>query len=229
MTKKTKSLAKASAVFAVLVLCIYGIHALGFDAYFSTQWVDEHVRHRGLWGSMLFLAMGAGFTAIGLPRQIVSFLAGYVFGVTLGTFWGVLATVLGCALSFGFARVLGRAVIFRRYGKKHGERIARLNAFIARNPFSMVIVIRCLPVGNNLLTNLAAGISSISACSFLGASALGYLPQTCIFALLGSGVRIDPLWRTLVSAVLFVLSSALGWYLYKRYKVEKNLDKESVQ
>jgi uncharacterized membrane protein YdjX (TVP38/TMEM64 family) len=88
----------------------------------------------------------------------------------------------------------------------------------------MTLVIRCLPVGNNLLTNLAAGVSNIPAATFIGGSFIGYIPQTLIFALLGSGVRVDPVWRTTISGLLFAVSTLLGWMLYRRYRVEKTLD-----
>ncbi|MFV0349897.1 MAG: SNARE associated Golgi protein, partial [Halodesulfovibrio sp.] len=64
----------------------------------------------------------------------------------------------------------------------------------------------------------------ISSVSFLGGSALGYVPQTFIFALLGSGVNVDPVWRTTISAVLMVVSSLLGYRLYRKYRVESELD-----
>ncbi|MFV0421736.1 TVP38/TMEM64 family protein [Oleidesulfovibrio sp.] len=220
MNKKTKAIAKTFTIFAALAGIIYVIHAAGLDTMFDRAWVDDNIRDQGVWGYTLFLLVAGGLTAVGMPRQFVSFLAGYAFGAAMGTVWGTIGTTLGCAFVFGWARLMGRGYVLRR----HGKRIERLNNFISHNPFSMTLVIRCLPVGNNLLTNLAAGVSNIPASSFIGGSCLGYIPQTLIFALLGSGVRVDPLWRTTISALLFVISSALGWMLYRRYRVEKTLD-----
>jgi uncharacterized membrane protein YdjX (TVP38/TMEM64 family) len=220
MNKKNKAVAKTFMIFAVLAAVIYAVHAAGLDTMFDTAWVDTHIRGRGVWGYVLFLLVSGGLTAVGAPRQFVSFLAGYAFGALMGTVWGVLGTTLGCAFVFGWARVAGRGYVL----KKHGRRIERLNNFIERNPFSMTLVIRCLPVGNNLLTNLAAGVSNIPAATFIGGSFIGYIPQTLIFALLGSGVRVDPVWRTTISGLLFAVSTLLGWMLYRRYRVEKTLD-----
>ena len=51
---------------------------------------------------------------------------------------------------------------------------------------------------------------------FLG-SCLGYIPQNLLFAMIGSGMRVDEGWRIGLSALLFAASCALGWWLYKRY------------
>ena len=60
----------------------------------NETWINENVRRHGLQGMLLFLMMGALFTGIGLPRQIIAFLGGYAFSVMLGTLLGALAALL---------------------------------------------------------------------------------------------------------------------------------------
>ncbi|MFT5539807.1 MAG: putative membrane protein YdjX (TVP38/TMEM64 family), partial [Alphaproteobacteria bacterium] len=84
--------------------------------------------------------------------------------------------------------------------------------------FSTALLIRLLPVGSNLLTNLAAGVSGVRAVPFVAGSTLGYVPQTLIFALVGSGLHIEPALRIGASVVLFVVSGMLGVYLFRRYR-----------
>jgi uncharacterized membrane protein YdjX (TVP38/TMEM64 family) len=67
----------------------------------------------------------------------------------------------------------------------------------------MTVLIRLLPVGSNLLTNLAAGISSIRSKHFFSGTLLGYLPQTLVFALVGSGVHIAPALKLALAIGLF--------------------------
>lgn len=88
----------------------------------------------------------------------------------------------------------------------------------------MTLLIRFLPVGSNLLTNLVAGVSAVRWLPFMAGSALGYIPQTLIFVLLGSGIHIDPVFRISLSVALFVVSGGLGVYLYRRYRHGKRLD-----
>jgi len=82
----------------------------------------------------------------------------------------------------------------------------------------MALLIRLLPAGSNLLTSLTAGVSSAPALPFIAGSALGFIPQTFIFALTGTGVSIDPAMRIGLSVVLFLISAALGIYLYRRFR-----------
>ena len=90
----------------------------------------------------------------------------------------------------------------------------------------MTVLVRLLPVGNNLLTNLAAGISSIRPASFLLGSLIGYLPQTLVFALVGSGVQIAPALKLGLAIGLFLISGALGAYLYKHFRHGQSLDEQ---
>ncbi len=186
----------------------------------NETWINEHVRRHGVQGMLVFLAMGAIFTGIGLPRQIIAFLGGYAFSVMLGTLLGASAALLGGMLTFVYARLFGKGLLRSRLG----ERAKRFDAFIGQHPFSMTLLIRLLPVGNNLLTNLAAGISSIRPVAFFSGTFLGYLPQTLVFALVGSGVHVAPATKLAGAIVLFLISGVLGIYLYRRHRQELGLD-----
>lgn len=180
----------------------------------NETWINENVRRHGLQGMLLFLMMGALFTGIGLPRQIIAFLGGYAFSVMLGTLLGALAALLGAILTFGYARFLGRGLLQSRLG----DRAKRFDTFVGQHPFSMTLLMRLLPVGSNVLINLAAGISSIRPLLFFSGSFLGYLPQTLVFALVGSGVHVAPAIKLGGAIALFVVSGAIGVYLYRRHR-----------
>jgi len=185
----------------------------------NEAWIDAHVRGHGFSGELLFLLMGGLFTAIGLPRQVIAFLGGYAFDVGLGTLLGALAALLGCALSFVYARFFGKGLLRARLG----ERAGRFDRFIHHHPFSMTVLVRLLPVGSNILTNLAAGISSIRPLPFFLGTLVGYLPQTLIFALVGSGTQINPVLKIGLAIVLFLVSVVLGLYLYRRTRAASAL------
>jgi uncharacterized membrane protein YdjX (TVP38/TMEM64 family) len=194
----------------------------GLGDMLDQGWIDREVRGKGLDGELLFIGIGTLATAVGFPRQIISFMGGYAFGFLWGTTLGVLATLLGCAATFVYARVFGRALVAQR----QAGRIAKVDAFVRDNPFTMTLLIRLLPVGSNVATSLAAGVSSVAALPFLLGSAAGFIPQTAVFALVGSGVNVDPVSRIGLGAVLFVVSGALGVYLYRSLRHGKVYDEE---
>lgn len=173
----------------------------------------QYVLGHGLEGEVLLVLGGALLSAAGLPRQVVAFAGGYAFGLKIGFTLALLAQVLGCMLDFVWARAIARDWVQARLG---GGRLARLDARLSRHPFTTSLTLRLLPVGNNTALNLLAGISSVSATSFISASALGYIPQTLVFALLGSGVQVSHGLQIGLAAVLFLISAGLGLLLMRR-------------
>jgi len=177
-------------------------------------WVDAHVRGQGVQGELLFLLAGCLLSSVGLSRQLIAFLSGYAFGFLPGVLLATLAVVAGCILTFFVSRYLLRVFLLQRYA----GRIDRMGRFVHENTFVMTLLIRLLPLGSNLMVNVAAGVSGVRSVPFFLGSALGYLPQTLIFALVGSGTSVDQFWQVAVAMVLFVAATVLGIWLYRKYR-----------
>lgn len=207
-------------LIASLVVIGYLVELTVLGELLDKAWIDRAVRGHGISGEFLFLGMGALATAVGVPRQAISFLAGYAFDVALGTLLGVVATVGGCIITFAYARWFGRGLLAARLS----GRIRRIDGFIHDNTFSMTVLMRLLPAGSNLLTNLAAGVANVRALPFVLGSALGYIPQTLVFALVGSGITLDPLFRIGLGTALLLVSGVLGIYLFRRFRQGRHLD-----
>lgn len=217
--RHVQALARGLAFIAGFAVLGLGARQLGLDHVLDQAWIDSEVRGRGLSGATLFVGLGALVMGLGLPRQFVCFLGGYAYGFWTGTGLSLLASVLGCILAFAYARLLGR----RHLAGRLGRRVQRADEVFSAAPLTMTMVIRFLPVGSNLLTNLLAGLSSAPLGAFVAGSAVGYTPQTVIFALLGSGFKVDPAWRIALSVLLFLLSTWLGVVLYRRHKKAADL------
>jgi uncharacterized membrane protein YdjX (TVP38/TMEM64 family) len=209
-----------------LILSLVGVGLLlrsaGLEHLFERTWIDSHVRGHGLQGYGLYLAAGALISAVGLPRQLVAFFGGYAFGVLQGTLLGALASLSGCILTFFYARLFGRSLVRRLFP----ERLQRFDDFIRDHPFNMTLLVRLLPVGNNLATNLIAGVSHIPKLAFFSGSFIGYLPQTLIFALAGSGLTIASHSQIALSILLFIISGLLGVRLYRRMRLSYSYAQE---
>lgn len=202
---------KTVLVFLFLAALVVALHCLpGFDEHALAL----HIRDKGARGILLFIAVTAVGSALGIPRQALSFAGGYAFGALLGLLYATIGTTLGCACGFFLARRFGRPFIPARFAR----RMEALDAFIAAAPFSMTLTVRLMPFGNNALTNVLGGLSSIPPLGFIAGSCLGYIPQNFIFSLLGSGMRVDPFWRVFVAGVLFVLAMGLGIFLFRRHR-----------
>jgi uncharacterized membrane protein YdjX (TVP38/TMEM64 family) len=107
---------------------------------------------------------------------------------------------------------------------RFGHRLRPLRDALAHSPFQATLALRLLPVGNNLALNLLAGMAGLSLWPFLAGSALGYLPQTVVFALLGKGIRVEGAWQLALAAALLLVSFGLGLWLLRRHRAARALD-----
>ena len=163
-----------------------------------------------------FVLLGTLACAIGVPRQVVAYAAGLGFGAWAGCVLALVAEVGGCLIDFLWARLVARDWAARRIG----GRLARLDQRLGRYPFSATLTLRLLPVGSNILLNLLAGVSAVALGPFLLASAIGYVPQTVVFALLGGGVRVDRTLQLALAGGLLVAATGLGVWLMRRMRPE---------
>ena len=202
---------KTVLVFLLLSALVVAVHYL---PDFDEHALALYIRDKGARGVCLFVAVTAVGSALGIPRQALSFAGGYAFGAVCGVAFATIGTTLGCAGSFFLTRTFGKPYLPARFAR----RLETLDAFVSQAPFSMTLKVRCMPFGNNALFNVLAGISSIPPLGFIAGSFVGYIPQNFIFALLGSGMRVDPFWRVLTASVLFVLALGIGFVLFRRHR-----------
>jgi uncharacterized membrane protein YdjX (TVP38/TMEM64 family) len=212
---------------SILIILLVG---LGFffktyevNGIIDKNWIDIYVGNNGLAGCLIFFVVAILLVTVGFPRQIISFLAGYAFGLNYGTTLALGACAIGCSATFFFARFLGREWIHSKFSRRLNSRNnvffpSKADQFFSANTFITTLLIRFMPVGSNFVTNLVAGVSGVRAISFIGGSTIGYIPQTVIFALLGSGFNVDLEFRIILSIVLFLASILLGFFLYRKYK-----------
>ena len=200
---------------AVLLLLIIVLAVLYFPTHLlpDEATVASAIERAGLPGLIAFFMFGVGFTAVGLPRQLIAFVAGFVLGVIPGVLFGTVAAASGCALCYFTSRRFLRDPVSRRFP----QTIEMLDRFVTNDVFLKILVLRLQPLGTNLITNLSAGVSRIDAPVFLMASAVGYIPQMVVFALLGAGIRVGSSAQTTVSVVLLGVSIVLGGWLYRRH------------
>lgn len=219
---RTRALLKLAVMVLGLAAGGWLLRTLG--AAPGTDWVDDYVRGQGLWGEAVFLAIGAVATAVGMPRQAIAFLGGYAFGTAIGTLLALVAQLAGCALTYCWAYAVGRAWAERRLAGRFGRRLRRLRDVLADTPFGTTVALRLLPVGSNIALNLLAGMSGIPLLAFLAGSAIGYVPQTLIFALLGDGVAVDRNSQLVVAVALLVVSVAIGLVLLRRHRAGRSYE-----
>ncbi|MCB5945759.1 TVP38/TMEM64 family protein [Acidocella sp. KAb 2-4] len=201
---------KPALMAAGLILVAAALPLVG-DGAAQTE-LTTTLAQGGLRGQSLFLLLATLLTAIGLPRQIPAFAAGYAFGPVYGSAIALIAQVLACSLDFIWARAIGQSFVRRRFG----ARLERIDRTLSAHPFITTLTLRLMPIGNNLLLNLLAGLTSVRLLPFLAGSAIGFIPQTVVFALFGKGSAPSHAHLLILGLAMFTASAALGILIFRR-------------
>ncbi|WP_239020276.1 TVP38/TMEM64 family protein [Novacetimonas pomaceti] len=178
---------------------------------------DVVVLRDGARGRAWFLLAGLAFCALGLPRQAVCLAAGMAYGTAEGMVMATCATVGGALVDFFAARALGGG---RMPARLRGMG-ARLGQPLRERTFVTVLVLRLLPVGSAMMLSIAAGLARARMMAFVAATALGSLPQTAVFVLMGGGMQMNRQGRIALALMLFVASGLGGLWLLRASRIAR--------
>lgn len=208
----SKILKAAIVLFGLLGI---GLVAKSLDFGGFAKWIHFSDDPDGLWyqGKFGYLLLAILFTAVGGPRQVVSFFAAYFFGLWHGFAISMVAVLSSCLIDAVIARIFEARVREAIRGK-----IDVAFSYWRKKPFSTSLILRLLPVGSNFLTNIAAGVTGIPLLPFLAGSALGYTPQMLVFSIMGTGVDVGHSGQLSLGIGLFVLLTIFGLWVYGRYR-----------
>lgn len=163
---------------------------------------------------LIFVGLYVAVTVLSLPlATMLTIFGGFLFGWLPALLVVPLAATLGASCSFLVAR--GVAGGFRhRVPLRMAE---RFREGFARHAFTYLLVLRLAPFCPFMLVNVAPAFFGVRLATFMGATLLGVLPGTAIYAWLGSGLeaaigaaerRGEP--YTLASCFTPGVSAALG-------------------
>lgn len=178
--------------FALLILLGAAGYALGLDRFISLEalarnreelrlWVDGHLG-LALAGFMLLYTAAV---ALSLPvASALSIAGGFLFGWALSVPATVLSAVAGAAIVFQIVKTSFGAALAAR----SGPFVARLADGFAANAFSLLLFLRLTPVFPFWAVNAVAGLSGVPLRVFVAATAIGIIPASFAFALVGEGL-----------------------------------------
>lgn len=175
------------------------------------------------WGILAYLGVYLIRPIVLFPASILTIMGGVLFGPVLGVIAVVVAANTSAMIAFGIGRLLGKAPGADDVADESGESfVARWSNRLRENSFETVFVMRLIFLPYDLV-NYVCGALRIRWTSFLLATALGSLPGTISFVLLGASLEridqgvdgINPL-AVVASVLIFVASIAISRILRKR-------------
>ena len=210
-TKSALRLSLFASIISLLLALTLAMLLLG-DYGMSMQNYLHTLIPSTLLGGLIFTLLFTPAMALGLPRQVAALSAGFLFSAGYGMVLATVAAVLGCLITL----VLARKLFANKVQDYYPQKLAKVSKFFCQNTFLKALIIRLLPAGSNFLTNILAGTAGSPIKPYVLGSALGFMPQMTIFALMGAGLQVNGQQQLIISIVLLVIALLLSSYLYRK-------------
>jgi uncharacterized membrane protein YdjX (TVP38/TMEM64 family) len=137
-----------------------------------------------VWGGVLYPLLYAACNVLLLPGGVLSIGSGLFFGLWWGTVISLAGNVLGAAIAFGLARLIGRRWLFGRLLQQ--PRWAALDRAIERHGWKIIFLTQVHPLFPTSLLNYVYGVTRIRLGTCLLWIALGQMPGLFLYAYLGT-------------------------------------------
>src|SRR5215469_15762617 len=183
-----RRLAPVAAVVLVMAL----VFAMGWHRYLS---LETLVRHRAAIDSFVaaryglavatFIAAYVAAVALSIPgAAILTITGGVLFGWLIGGFAAMIGATTGATIVFLIARGACGESILRRAGPL----ASKLADGFRADAFHYLLFLRLVPVFPFWLVNLAPAVVGVRLPTFVLATAIGIIPGTFAYALVGGGL-----------------------------------------
>lgn len=182
------------------------------------------------WGVLAYVGVYLVRPLVLFPASVLTVMGGLLFGPWLGVAVVVVAANTSAMIAYGVGRLLGHvpdpetAAVAAEDGTpdENLSIVARWSQRLRDHSFETVFIMRLLFLPYDLV-NYVCGALRIRWTSFLLATALGSLPGTISFVLLGASLEhvdqgldgINP-WAIVASVAIFVVSIVISRLLRKR-------------
>ena len=155
-----------------------------------------------------------------LPAFLITFANANLFGWWQGAILSWVSSMVGAALCFALARVLGRDVVERLTSR---DGLQQIDVFFEKYGRQSVLIARLLPFMSFDIVSYAAGLTSMKLGPFLLATGLGQLPATVVYSYVGGMLTGGAKLMVTALMVLFALTVLIA--LLRQIYVARNAKK----
>ena len=223
--EKTKTIIKA-AFFVLLIVVVPLILFLTNREFFaqfeSIEDVEDFIAGYGHLSGLVYIVFQIFQVVISvIPGEVFQVAAGYLFG----PFWGVIYAIIGCllgeAVAFGLARVLGQG--FVRLFMSEEQFIKYQERLNSNKAYTLCFILYLIPGIPKDILCYVAGASEIKFLPFLIISMVGRLPGLIGSIVMGS--LVDKGNYTLAAVILGIACIAAVFGFIYRNKLSDFMDR----
>lgn len=176
----------------VLVAGLGAFFALGLQHYVTFEALARHregllawVAGHRLTAPFAYVLAYIVAVALSVPGGIwLTIGGGFLFGTVAGGLYAVIGATAGATVLFLAARTAFGNVLRARAGSA----LERMEEGFRRDAFNYLLVLRLVPLFPFFLVNLVPAFLGVRLRTYVGATALGIIPATFVFASVGNGL-----------------------------------------
>ncbi|WP_165997870.1 TVP38/TMEM64 family protein [Bacillus sp. Cs-700] len=181
----------------------------------SLSLLADYFRSLGVWAPIISIALmiAQGILAP-LPSFVITAANGLAFGIPFGFLISWTGGMAAAIVMFWLARLLGADFVEKV--TKQNRLLHQANRYSGKNGFFLIFVARLIPIVSFDFISFLAGLSQISFRSFFVATALGQIPGTILYTIVGHDVaNLDEyqtrfLWTSVIIVLLIIIGKVVA-------------------
>lgn len=181
MKKDNKKTLKLIAGVLFLLLVIIAIYKI-LNLNLGINDIKAYVASFGKFAPIVYITMFALVPLTLFPDSVLAIAGGLVFGLFRGYIYTTIGALIGSTISFLISRYWGRDVV----KKLTKEKLCKIEDMINGKGFSIVFLLRLIPLFPFDVISYGAGLTSIKYKDFLLATFFGTIPGILVFTNLGA-------------------------------------------
>ena len=201
-------------ILIIFIIFIIVLNFASFRQFFTLEKLQaqrmllmDQVKSNYFLSVLIFIGVYFLAVATSLPPAFLFTIAGgFLFGTVLGTLYSSIGATLGALIVFWIVRYGFGDFIQNHYGPQ----LISFNKAVDKHGASFLILIHFVAVVPFFLINLLAGMTKISAWTFIWTTAVGIIPISFIFAFAGSQLHdikyVSDIFSTKVIGALILIA-----------------------
>lgn len=218
LTDKQKKILSIVAISITILVMVTLTIVVGFplikfvkEPELFRQWVNS----LGIWAYIVFMGMVILQVIVALiPGEPFEIVAGYAFGIVPGTIMCIVASTIGSMLVFFLVKKFGVKLVevFFSLDKLNNLKFLKNS----RNRDLLFLIIFMIPGTPKDLLSYFAGLTNISAVSWLLICSLGRIPSVVSSTIGGDLLQGQNYWIAILVFVITLGVSAIGILIYNK-------------
>ncbi|MEG0370858.1 MAG: VTT domain-containing protein [Clostridium sp.] len=207
INKDKVNIMKKFLIYGLILLTISMLFNLDIIRGITTEEVKEYILSFGNLAPIIYIIL---FTIVPLtffPDALLVIIAGLIFGIAKGYIYTLVGVITGGSLAFFLSRILGSGFI----KKLANEKLDKLEKSIEKKGFSIVLILRLIPLFPFDVISYAAGLTNIRYKEYLLATILGTVPGILVFLNIGyqgTDIRSNGFYLSIIILVILVIATS---------------------